>query len=99
MKLTRQEILKLAKLSRLKLSEDEVESYQKELGEILAYVKQLDSVDVSELKPTYQVTALTSEGLNATREDEITDQISQNELFKNVPQIEEGLIKVRRMIG
>ncbi len=99
MKLTKEEILKLAKLSRLKLSVEEVEMYQKELSEILGYVEQLDSVDVSDLKTTYQVTGLTSEGSNATRADEITDQISQDQLFKNLPNVEDGLIKVKRMIG
>ncbi len=99
MKLSRDDILKLARLSRLKLNEAEIVQYQKELSEILGYVEQLDSVDVSGLKPTYQVTGLTSEGANATRTDDITGQIDQAELFKNVPAIENGHIKVKRMIA
>jgi aspartyl-tRNA(Asn)/glutamyl-tRNA(Gln) amidotransferase subunit C len=99
MKLTREDILKLASLSRLKLSEEEIEKYQKDLSTILEYVEQLDAVDVSDLKPTYQVTGLTSSGANATREDEVTDQVSQNELFKNLPATEDGHIKVKRMIA
>jgi aspartyl-tRNA(Asn)/glutamyl-tRNA(Gln) amidotransferase subunit C len=99
MKLTREDILKLARLSRLKLSEEEIEKYQKDLSTILEYVEQLDAVDVSDLKPTYQVTGLTSSGANATREDEVTDQVSQNELFKNLPATEDGHIKVKRMIA
>lgn len=99
MKLTREDILKLAKLSRLTLSDDEIAKYQKELSEILAYVEQLESVDVSGLKPTYQVTGLTSQDENATRADEVTDQVSQPNLLKNVPQTEAGQIKVKRMIG
>lgn len=99
MKLSRDDILKLARLSRLQLSEAEIIQYQKELSAILDYVKQLESVDVSELEPTYQVTGITSNDPNATRKDEITDQVPQSELLKNVPQIEEGLIKVKRMIG
>ncbi len=99
MKLTRDDILKLAKLSRLKLSDEEVALYQEELSAILDYVKQLDSVDVSNLKPTYQVTGLTSEDTNTTREDEITEQISRDKLLQNVPSVEDGQIKVKRMIG
>lgn len=99
MKLSRDDILKLARLSRLKLNEEEIVQYQKELSEILGYVEQLNSVDVNGLKPTYQVTGLTSEGKNATREDEVTEQIGQDELFKNVPILEDGHIKVKRMIG
>jgi aspartyl-tRNA(Asn)/glutamyl-tRNA(Gln) amidotransferase subunit C len=99
MKLTREDILKLARLSRLKLSEAEIEKYQKEISSILEYVQQLDSTDVSDLKPTYQVTGLTSSGSNATRSDEVTEQVSQDELFKNLPATESGHIKVKRMIA
>lgn len=99
MKLTREDVLKLARLSRLTLSEDEIAQYQKELSEILAYVEQLDAVDVSELKPTYQISGLTSDDDNATRDDQVTDQVAQSELLKNVPTTEGELIKVKRMIG
>lgn len=99
MKLSRDDVLKLAKLSRLKLSHEEVEKFRTELSAILDYVQQLDSVDVSGLKPTYQVTGLTSKDENATREDEVTEQVSQKELFKNLPEMEKDQIKVKRMIS
>ena len=99
MKLTRQDVLKLAKLSRLNLSDAEIEQYQNDLSEILEYVKQLEQVDVNGIKPTYQVTGLTSQSPNATREDVLTEQISQEQLFKNVPEVEKDQIKVKRMIG
>jgi aspartyl-tRNA(Asn)/glutamyl-tRNA(Gln) amidotransferase subunit C len=99
MKLTREDILKLARLSRLKLTEAEIEKYQKEISSILEYVEHLDSVDVSDLKPTYQVTGLTSSGANAMREDEVTQQITQEQLFKNLPDTQDGHIKVKRMIA
>lgn len=98
MKLSRDDILKLARLGRLKLSEQEIIKYQKELSEILAYVEQLDGIDVAGLKPTYQVTGLTSEGSNATRSDVVTNQVSQKDLFKNVPLVEASHIKVKKMI-
>ena len=99
MKLTKEEVIKLAKLSRLKLSDREVERFQNELSSILNYVKQLDSVNVNGLKPTYQVTGLTSQNNNATRDDEVCEQVTHDELMKNVPSVEDGYIKVKRMIG
>ena len=99
MKLSREDIIKLARLSRLRLSEDDIAKYQKELSAILEYVAQLDSADVAGLKPTYQVTGLTSADSNATRKDVVVDQVSQDKLFKNLPQKENGQIKVKRMIG
>jgi len=99
MKLSRDDVLKLARLSSLRLSEDEILQYQEELSKILGYVEQLDAVDVSDLKPTYQVTGLTSEDTNATRDDVLTDQVTQELLFKNIPTVQDGHIKVKRMIG
>lgn len=93
--LTREQILKLAKLSRLSLTEDEISKYQKELGDILDYVKRLESVDVSGLKPTYQVTGLS----NVTREDIVVEaQADPTILLKNTPKSQNGYIKVGRMI-
>ena len=98
MKLSRDDVLKLARLSRLNLSEEEIDQYQQELSSILEYVKQLDGVDVEGLMPTYQVTGLTSAGNNATRKDEVVSQVEQSQLLKNVPLTEDSHIKVKRMI-
>lgn len=94
--LTRDDVLKLARLARLKLSDVEVTSYQQELAEILTYVEQLESIDVSGLEPTSQVTGLT----NVTRTDEELDYGYKSlDLLQNVPTTENDLIKVKRMIG
>ena len=95
-KLSKEDILKLARLARLQLHGDEVAKYQKELTAILDYVKVLDSVDTTGIEPTYQVTGLT----NVTREDVIVDYgITPKELLKNVPHIQGDYIRVKRMIG
>jgi aspartyl-tRNA(Asn)/glutamyl-tRNA(Gln) amidotransferase subunit C len=96
--LSRDDVLKLAQLARLRLTDDEVSTYQKELVEILKYVEQLDDVDVSGLEPTSQVTGLT----NVTRADEEIDYgYDALDLLQNVPhdRVEKNLIKVKRMIG
>ena len=95
-KLTRDDVLKLARLARISLTEDEVEEYAEELSAILGYVEQLSSVDVSGLAPTNQVTGLT----NVTREDEVKDYgYTPADLLKIVPNVQADQIKVKRMIG
>lgn len=95
-KLTREDVLKLAQLARLQLSEAEIEEYATELTEILQYVEQLQKVDVDGLKPTNQVTGLT----NVTRPDEIRDYgYKPEDLLKNVPSTKDNQIKVKRMLG
>src|SRR5882672_2437475 len=93
--LTTQEVLKLARLARLKLSKEEIEQFRKEISEILAYVEQLDKVNTDKLEPTYQVTGLT----NVTREDVVKDYgTTQKDLLKNVPELEGDYIKVKRVL-
>jgi aspartyl-tRNA(Asn)/glutamyl-tRNA(Gln) amidotransferase subunit C len=95
-KLTREDILKLAQLARLDLTDDEVEEYCAELSAILQYVEQLASVDVADLQPTNQVTGLE----NVTRPDEARDYGYQPaELLKNVPEVKDDQIVAKRMVG
>jgi|ERR1700741_4013523 len=94
--LTREDILKLARLARLGLTDDEVTEFSTELTAILQYVEQLSSVSVDGLEPTSQVTGLT----NVTRPDEVKDYgYDPQDLLKNVPAVENNQIKVKRMIG
>ncbi len=94
-KLTREDVLKLARLARLELSEDEIENYRSELSEILQYVEQLQNVEVDGLKPTNQVTGLT----NVMRPDEVKDYgYKTEELLKNVPHVKDHQIQVKRML-
>ena len=95
-KLTREDILKLARLARLELTEAEIEEYGQELSAILQYVEQLQSVDADDLKPTNQVTGLT----NVMREDTVRDYgYNVKDLQKNVPAMQDDHIKVKRMLG
>ena len=94
--ITKEDVIKIARLSRLELSDEEVAKYQKELEAILHYVEKLQAADTTGLKPTYQVTGLS----NVVRADEVIDYgASKDELLKNAPAQEKGHFKVRRMIG
>jgi aspartyl-tRNA(Asn)/glutamyl-tRNA(Gln) amidotransferase subunit C len=94
--LTREDVLKLARLARLDLTDEEVEAYRKELSDVLQYVAQLDQVDTEGLQPTSQVTGLK----NVMREDQVVDYgVSPAELLKLAPKSQDGHIKVKRMIG
>lgn len=95
-KLTREDVVKLASLARINLSDDEVTEFADELSAILQYVEQLSNVDVSGLQPTNQVTGLT----NVMRDDEVKDYGYQPlDLLKNVPKTQDNMLKVKRMIG
>lgn len=95
-KLTRDDVLKLARLARLELNEDEIEKFRAEMSEILQFVEQLQDVDIKGLEPTHQVTGLN----NVTRQDKTRNYGYKTEdLLKNVPHVKDHQIKVNRMIG
>ncbi len=94
-KLSRDDVLKLARLARLELTDAEIEEYRTELSNILQYVQQIQKVDVTGLEPTTQVTGLK----NVMREDEVTDYgASPDELLRLAPGKQDRLVKVKRMI-
>ncbi len=94
-KLSRDDVLKLARLSRLKLSDEEIEKFRNELSEILDYVQQLNNVDTDNLEPTYQVTGLK----NVSRSDEVIHyQAKPDDLLKNAPAVEQHQFKVKRVL-
>lgn len=94
-KLTTDEVLKLARLARLKLSEEEVSQFKNEISTILGYVEQLQSISVDGIEPTYQVNGLT----NVTRPDEVYNYGSSPEdLLKNAPAVEKGQFKTKRIL-
>lgn len=91
-----QDVQKLAQLSALSLSDDEVTLLASELSHILGYVEQLNDVDTEGVEPTYQVTGLHT----VTRPDEIIDYgVSQEDLLKNAPDVQDGQMKVPRVLG
>lgn len=95
-KLSREDVLKLAQLARLDLTDEEVEEFGPQLTAILDYVEILGKADVKGLKPTQQITGLT----NVTRQDEIIDYgYKAKDLLKNVPKVKDDQIEVKRMIG
>lgn len=94
-KFSRDDVLKLARLARLSLSEAEAESFSKEISEILSYVEKLQSADVSGLEPTIQVTGLS----NVMREDSVQQyQAKPEDLLKNAPSVQGTSIRVKRVI-
>jgi aspartyl-tRNA(Asn)/glutamyl-tRNA(Gln) amidotransferase subunit C len=94
--LTRQDVQRIAELARLELTNDELDLFTRQLGDILTYVEQIRSLDTAGVAPTSQV-------LNRPVDrDDIPDlTLSRTELLGNAPDaaVEAGLFKVPRVIG
>jgi aspartyl-tRNA(Asn)/glutamyl-tRNA(Gln) amidotransferase subunit C len=62
MKITREDVVRVAQLAHLELSSDEIEMYRGQLDEILAYIGKLEQLDVSNIEPMAQVLPRTRAG-------------------------------------
>ncbi len=93
--ISKQDVLKLAKLSQFGLSDQELAKFQVELEEIVEYVKTLDEIDVTGLEPSYQVTGLHT----VTRKDEVSGNVSSKDLLANSHEIKDNQIVVKRVLN
>lgn len=94
--LTRQDVQRIAELARLALTDEELDLFTRQLGDILTYVEQIRALDTSGVAPTSQVLNRPIE-----REDEPRPTLSRADLLRNAPDaaLEAGLFKVPRVIG
>jgi len=93
--ITRDDVLHLAQLSSLQLSEEEITSLEQDLGNILGYVEQLSELDTTGVEPTYQVTDLE----NVMREDVVqTAAVDREALLALAPDQEKQQIKVPKVL-
>jgi aspartyl-tRNA(Asn)/glutamyl-tRNA(Gln) amidotransferase subunit C len=83
----------VADLARLRLSPEEIATFQKQLGDVLGYVSQLGEVDVS------SVSLLGEPNLkNRLRADEVRPSLSAPEALANAPAQDNNLFVVPRII-
>lgn len=93
--ISKDDVLHLAQLSNLQLSDDEIASLQTDLANILQYVEQLGELDTAGVEPTYQVTDLE----NVFRKDEVVlAEADREALLRLSPDQKDHQIKVPKVL-
>ena len=95
MALTKEEVLKIAKLSKLSFEENEIEKFQIELNDILKYIDMLNEVDTSKVEPLVYI----NEAVNNFREKEEKPSLKIEKVLLNAPESAENAIVVPKVIG
>ena len=90
MAITRREVLHVAKLARLELTEEEVERLTSKLGAILDAVGKVAELDLADVPPTSHPLAL----VNVWDADEPRESLGLAEVFANAPQREDDGFRV-----
>ena len=94
MKLSREEVLHIARLSRLGLSEEEVTKFSRQLSDILGHFEILQQVDTEGVPPTAQPLPLT----NVMEDDKVTASSPKEDILANAPDREDDFVKIRAVL-
>jgi len=90
MKLSREEVLHIALLARLGLTETEVNRLREQLSNILESFEVLQQVDTTDVPPTAQSIPLQ----NVMRRDEVAPSLPQSQILANAPRKEKNFFRV-----
>lgn len=91
--ITKEDVKHVAKLARLELTEEEIEKYSKQLGDILKYVDQMNEIDTTGVEPMPHPIPV----FNVMREDEVKYEQSKTEMMANAPYEEDGFFRVPKI--
>jgi len=87
-------VRKVARLARIAVPEARLEPMARELNGILAWIEQLNEVDVKGVEPMTTPVAMTL----PMREDVVTDGDRQDEILANAPRAEDGFFVVPKVV-
>lgn len=94
MKVTKEQVIHIAELAHLKLSEKEIEIFQNEMNQILEYMEMLNELNTENIEPLSHPV----EVVNVFREDKVSESIQREDALKNAPEATEEFIKVPKVI-
>ena len=94
-KITKEEVKKVAHLARLELNENEINSHANQLEKILEYIKQLEKIDTDSVPSTTRAI----EVINVFRKDEKKNSDCKQELLELSPSREDDYFKVPKIIN
>ena len=98
MKISREDVLRVADLAYLDLSEAELETYRKQIDEILEYIGKLNELDTSSVEPMAQVLADDQTADATVREDVVVPCNVAPEILKQAPDPEPPYFRVPKVI-
>lgn len=95
MKVSKEELLHIAKLAKLNLKDEEVEKYLIDLQDILNFADIVNNAPVDGLGETIAV----NDDCNVFRKDEVINFENKEDLLKNAPDEERNMFKIPKVIN
>ena len=96
MAIDKKEVIHIAKLADLNLSEDEIAGYTKDMQEILEYANMINNVNTENMEETVLVD---KEKYNVFRKDEVKEFKNKDMIMENAPSKEDGMFKIPKFLN
>jgi len=93
-KINQEQVRKVAKLSRLELTEAEVEEFTSQLSAILDYVAKMNELDTTNVEPLAHCLPIS----NVFRQDRIGESLGTEKTLANAPQRDGDFFKVPKIL-
>ena len=97
MQINKEEIIHIAKLANLNLTEEEIEKYTNDMQDILSFANIVNNVDTSEVDDEKE--ALEAGNYNVFRKDEIVNFGDRDALLQNAPSQDDGMFRIPKVIN
>lgn len=94
MRITREDVVHVAKLARLQLTDEEIDTYTRQLDDILDHAARVDGLDTEGVDPTAHPIPLA----NVLREDTVRPSLDRDEVLAQAPSAEDGYFRVPRIL-
>jgi len=98
MKISREDVLRVADLAYLDLSEAELETYRAQVDDILEYIGKLNELDTTNVEPMAQVLADEQTADATLREDVVVPCVVAGDILKQAPDPEPPYFRVPKVI-
>jgi aspartyl-tRNA(Asn)/glutamyl-tRNA(Gln) amidotransferase subunit C len=94
MKLSREQVIQIAELARLELTEEEMALYQEQLSAVLEYAGRLEALDTDAIPPTASVLL----ARNVMRDDVPQPSMARDDILFNAPDSKDNCFKVQAVL-
>ena len=95
MAISKEEVIHIAKLASLNLSEEEIERYTNDMQEILEFANMINNVNTDGMNETIAA----NEKSNVLRKDEVVNFNNRELLLQNAPSQDEGMFRIPKVIN
>lgn len=93
--ITTEEVVKLAKLSKLSFENDDLEKFKKDLNMILEYFEQLNKLDLGNVEPLYNVL----EVKGRFNKSSVKKEMDKKDFLNNAPKHDDNFISLPKIVG